>query len=32
MFYLAWVVGVLLAILASVMITIRIEKSGKFDE
>ncbi|MDU8924061.1 cytochrome bd oxidase small subunit, CydX/CbdX family [Pasteurellaceae bacterium LIM206] len=32
MFYAVWVVGVLLAVLASVVISMKIEKSGKFDE
>ncbi|MGF7433900.1 MULTISPECIES: cytochrome bd oxidase small subunit, CydX/CbdX family [Pasteurellaceae] len=32
MFYVAWVVGVLLAVWVSVKITTRIEDSGKFDE
>ena len=32
MFYVLWVVGVLFAIILSVVITIGIEKTGKFDE
>lgn len=32
MFYAIWVIGVLLAIMLSVVITISIEKTGKFDE
>ncbi|MDO4429733.1 MAG: CydX/CbdX family cytochrome bd oxidase small subunit [Lonepinella koalarum] len=32
MFYVAWVLGVLLAVMLSVVITISLEKSGKFDE
>lgn len=32
MFYVTWVLGVLLAILFSVVVTISIEKTGKFDE
>ncbi|MCI7479861.1 cytochrome bd oxidase small subunit, CydX/CbdX family [[Pasteurella] aerogenes] len=32
MFYVLWVVGVLFAIMLSVVITIGIEKTGKFDE
>ncbi|PJG84618.1 cytochrome bd oxidase small subunit, CydX/CbdX family [Conservatibacter flavescens] len=32
MFYAIWVFGVLLAIMLSVVITISIEKTGKFDE
>ncbi len=32
MLYIAWVVGVLLAIWASVTVSTRIEKTGKFDE
>lgn len=32
MFYVTWVLGILLAILFSAVITISIEKTGKFDE
>ncbi|AHN72874.1 MULTISPECIES: cytochrome bd oxidase small subunit, CydX/CbdX family [Aggregatibacter] len=32
MFYVIWVFGVLLAIMLSVVVTISIEKTGKFDE
>lgn len=32
MFYVLWVVGVLFAIMLSAVITISIEKTGKFDE
>ncbi|AZI14902.1 cytochrome bd oxidase small subunit, CydX/CbdX family [Avibacterium paragallinarum] len=32
MFYVLWVVGVLFAIMLSVVVTISIEKTGKFDE
>lgn len=32
MFYVVWVLGVLLAIMLSVVATISIEKTGKFDE
>ncbi|EHK89499.1 cytochrome bd oxidase small subunit, CydX/CbdX family [Aggregatibacter actinomycetemcomitans] len=32
MFYVIWVFGVLLAIMLTVVVTISIEKTGKFDE
>ncbi|AAP96532.1 CydX/CbdX family cytochrome bd oxidase small subunit [[Haemophilus] ducreyi] len=32
MFYVTWVLGILLAILFATVVTIGIEKSGKFDE
>ncbi|MFU2047200.1 cytochrome bd oxidase small subunit, CydX/CbdX family [Avibacterium gallinarum] len=32
MFYVLWVVGVLFAIMLSAVVTIGIEKTGKFDE
>ncbi|TYA51735.1 cytochrome bd oxidase small subunit, CydX/CbdX family [Aggregatibacter actinomycetemcomitans] len=32
MFYVIWIFGVLLAIMLSVVVTISIEKTGKFDE
>ncbi|HDR1021141.1 TPA: cytochrome bd oxidase small subunit, CydX/CbdX family [Pasteurella multocida] len=32
MFYVIWVLGVLLAVMLSAMITIGLEKTGKFDE
>ncbi|MBN6063701.1 cytochrome bd oxidase small subunit, CydX/CbdX family [Aggregatibacter actinomycetemcomitans] len=32
MFYIIWVFGVLLAIMLTVVVTISIEKTGKFDE
>ncbi|MFY1027331.1 cytochrome bd oxidase small subunit, CydX/CbdX family [Actinobacillus seminis] len=32
MFYVLWIVGVLFTIMLSVVITIGIEKTGKFDE
>ncbi|PJG83480.1 cytochrome bd oxidase small subunit, CydX/CbdX family [Caviibacterium pharyngocola] len=32
MFYVLWVVGVLFAVMVSAVITIGIEKTGKFDE
>lgn len=32
MFYVLWVVGVLFAVMLSAVITISIEKTGKFDE
>ncbi|WP_098042115.1 MULTISPECIES: cytochrome bd oxidase small subunit, CydX/CbdX family [Pasteurellaceae] len=32
MFYVLWVVGVLFAVMISAVITIGIEKTGKFDE
>lgn len=32
MFYVIWVLGVLLAVMLSVIVTISIEKTGKFDE
>ncbi|MBV6539902.1 CydX/CbdX family cytochrome bd oxidase small subunit [Ursidibacter maritimus] len=32
MFYVTWVLGVLLAILFATVLTISIEKTGKFDE
>lgn len=32
MFYVAWVLGVLLAVMLSVVVTISLEKTGKLDE
>ena len=32
MFYVVWVLGVLLAVMLSVVITVSIEKTAKFDE
>ncbi|TCP13974.1 membrane bound YbgT-like protein [Bisgaardia hudsonensis] len=32
MYYVLWVVGVLLAVMLSAIVTIGIEKTGKFDE
>jgi Membrane bound YbgT-like protein. len=32
MFYVVWVLGVLLAVMLSVVITVSIEKTDKFDE
>ncbi|MDO4627282.1 MAG: cytochrome bd oxidase small subunit, CydX/CbdX family [Pasteurellaceae bacterium] len=32
MFYVLWVIGVLLAVMLSAIVTISIEKTGKFDE
>lgn len=32
MFYLAWILGVMLAVLFSAIVVISIEKTGKFDE
>ncbi|WP_373819364.1 cytochrome bd oxidase small subunit, CydX/CbdX family [Glaesserella sp.] len=32
MFYVIWVLGVLLAVMLSAIVTISIEKTGKFDE
>ncbi|TDQ59875.1 membrane bound YbgT-like protein [Mesocricetibacter intestinalis] len=32
MFYIIWVVGVLLAILASIVVTMRLEKNNDLDE
>ncbi|MGC7590547.1 cytochrome bd oxidase small subunit, CydX/CbdX family [Bisgaard Taxon 46] len=32
MFYVIWVLGVLLAVMLSAVITIGLEKTGKFDE
>ena len=32
MFYIAWVLGVLLAVMLSVVVTISLEKTGKLDE
>ncbi|TCV86478.1 MULTISPECIES: CydX/CbdX family cytochrome bd oxidase small subunit [Testudinibacter] len=32
MFYIAWVLGVLLAVFFAAIVTISIEKTGKFDE
>lgn len=32
MFYVAWVLGVLLAVMLSVVVTLSLEKTGKLDE
>lgn len=32
MFYVTWILGVMLAVFLSAIITISIEKTGKFDE
>ena len=32
MFYVIWILGVLLAVMLSAIVTISIEKTGKFDE